>query len=69
MKRITIFIDEEILYELEELAEEEQKTNSEIIREAITRFVREKRKKKGLSIACIAESGRKDIAEKHEQLL
>ncbi len=69
MKRTTIFIDEEIYYDIKELAEEDQKTISEILREALVRYLKERKKKKKLSIIGIAESGRNDIAERHEDIL
>ncbi|HHN64922.1 MAG TPA: ribbon-helix-helix domain-containing protein [Nitrospirae bacterium] len=69
MKRTTIFIDEEIYYDIKELAEEDQKAISEILREALVRYLKERKKKKKLSIIGIAESGRKDIAERHEEIL
>ena len=69
MKRTTIFIDEEIYYDIKELAEEDQKAISEILREALVRYLKERKKKKKLSIIGIAESGRRDIAERHEDIL
>ena len=42
---------------------------AEIVREAMQGYIQQKRKKKKLSFIGIGSSGRKDVAEKHEELL
>lgn len=70
MKRTTFFADEQHMDELKEIAREERKTLASVVREATAMYVREKRKKKRkLSIVGIGNSGRGDVAEKHEELL
>ena len=70
MKRTTFFADEQLMDELKEIAREEKKTLASVVREATTIYVREKRKrKKKLSFVGVGNSGRSDVAEKHEELL
>jgi metal-responsive CopG/Arc/MetJ family transcriptional regulator len=70
MKRTTIFADETLLNEVQALAREERRSVAEVIREALTRHVQQRKKKsKGLSYIGVAASGKTNIAERHEQLL
>lgn len=69
MKRTTIFADNDLLREIKELSKEENKSMGEIIREAMQNYIKQKRFKKKISFIGIGNSGRKDIAEKHEELL
>lgn len=70
MKRTTIFADDDLLNEIKEISIEENRSVAELVREAIEGYVEQKRrKKKGLSFVGMGSSGRKDIAERHEELL
>ena len=72
MKRTTIFADDYLMKELKEISKEENKSVAGVIREAMERHVRQKRRSKrklSFSFIGISKSGKKDIAEKHEDLL
>jgi metal-responsive CopG/Arc/MetJ family transcriptional regulator len=70
MKRTTIFADDYLMRELKEISKEENKSVAGVIREAMERYVRQKRRsKRKLSFIGISNSGKKNIAEKHEDLL
>ncbi len=70
MKRTTIFAEESLLKELKAISKEENKSISGVIREAMEGYVLQKREsKKGLSFIGISNSGMKDVAERHEELL
>ena len=70
MKRTTVFAEDEVMKKLEEIAKRENCTISEITRKALKEFVsRRGRKKSRLSLIGIGRSGRKDVAERHEELL
>ncbi|MBI5196059.1 MAG: ribbon-helix-helix protein, CopG family [Nitrospirae bacterium] len=70
MKRTTIFADADLLNEIKEVSKEENRSVAEIIREAMLSYIKRKRfKKKRVSFVGIGDSGRKDIAGRHEELL
>lgn len=70
MKRTTIFADDALLKEFKELSKEENKSVAEMVREAMEQYVRQRhQKKKKLSFISIGTSGRRDVSEKHEELL
>jgi len=72
MKRTTIFVGEETLYTLREIAQREQLSTAEVIRRALDRFIAERRgdsDRKIPSILGIGQSGRTDIADRFEELL
>ncbi len=70
MKRTTIFADEELIDEIKEISKEENRSVAAIVREAMENYIKQKRqKKKRLSFIGIGSSDRKDIAERHEELL
>jgi metal-responsive CopG/Arc/MetJ family transcriptional regulator len=70
MKRTTIFADDYLMKELKEISKEENRSVAGVIREAMEKYVQQKRRsKKKLSFIGISSSGKKDIAEKHEDLL
>ena len=69
MKRTTIFADENLLSEIREISVREKKSVAEVMREAMQNHVRRKRPRRKLSFIGIGRSGRKDIAERHEELL
>jgi metal-responsive CopG/Arc/MetJ family transcriptional regulator len=70
MNRTTIFADPYLLEELRTLSQEEKKTLSATIREALESYVSAKRSAKPrLSFAGKFKSGKTDIADRHEELL
>jgi metal-responsive CopG/Arc/MetJ family transcriptional regulator len=70
MRRTTIFADDHLLNEIKDLANQEKRSVAELIRDALDQYLRAKRKSgKPLSFIGIGESGRDDVAEKHEDLL
>jgi metal-responsive CopG/Arc/MetJ family transcriptional regulator len=70
MRRTTIFADDGLINEIKEISKEENRSVAEIVREAMQNYIKQKRyKKKKLSFIGIGDSGRKNIAERHEELL
>lgn len=70
MKRTTIFADDGLLDEIKSLSAEENRSVADIVREAMEEYVKQKRKtSRKLSFVGIGNSGRRDVAEKHERLL
>ncbi|MDP2753908.1 MAG: ribbon-helix-helix protein, CopG family [Nitrospirota bacterium] len=70
MRRTTIFADDNLINEIKEISKEENRSVAEIIREAMQGYVKQKRyKKKAISFIGIGNSGRRDISERHEELL
>jgi len=70
MKRTTIFAEANLINEIKEISKEENRSVAEIIREAMKDYIWQKRhRKKRMSFIGIGDSGRKDIAERHEELL
>jgi len=70
MKRTTIFADEDVLSAFREIAQQEGLSIAELIRQALNRFIADRRKDRKLpSIVGVGQSGRKDIAERFEELL
>ncbi len=56
--------------ELKDISQEENKNVPGVMREAMKKYIRQQRRsKKKLSFIGISNSGRKDIAETHENLL
>jgi predicted transcriptional regulator len=71
MKRTTIFIDEAMERDLHALAQRKRAPVSALVREALRRYLAEEHRRQKFSLRFLAagRSGRKDIAERHEQLL
>ncbi|MEW6002586.1 MAG: ribbon-helix-helix protein, CopG family [Nitrospirota bacterium] len=70
MRRTTIFADDSLINEIKEISKEENRSVADILREAMEVYIKQKRhKKKKISFIGIGSSGRKDIAERHEELL
>jgi metal-responsive CopG/Arc/MetJ family transcriptional regulator len=70
MKRTTVFADEDVLKKLREIAKRENTTVSEVTRKALNEYVSRRRPMRSrLSLIGIGRSGRKDIAERAEELL
>ena len=70
MKRTTIFANEYLIDEIKEISKDENRSLADVMREAMENYIRQKRRKtKRLSFIGIGNSGRNDVAEKHEELL
>ena len=70
MKRTTVFADDDVMKKLREIAKRENCTFSEVTRKALNEFVsRRGRKRSRLSLIGVGRSGRKDVAERAEELL
>jgi metal-responsive CopG/Arc/MetJ family transcriptional regulator len=70
MKRTTVFTDEDVLKKLRQSAMRENSSISEVTRKALHEYVSRRRPKRSrLSLIGIGRSGRKDVAERAEELL
>jgi predicted transcriptional regulator len=75
MKRTTIMIDEELLYDLQQIARRQEQPASGVIREALAAYVAEKRKSAAddnplLAIAGLGESAEPmDLADGGDEAL
>ncbi len=70
MKRTTILLDESLLLDIQQLAEEENTTASRVIREALAEYVAVRRKPRPrLSFQAIGDSGQGDVSERAEEIL
>ena len=70
MKRTTVFVDEDLLRKLRDIAKRENSSVSEVTRKALVEYVSRRRPKRSrLSLVGIGRSGRKDVAERSEDLL
>ena len=72
MKRTTVFMDEQVQRELQALARRRQRPMASLVREAVEQYVATARGDAGrpaLGFVAIGRSGRRDIAERHEELL
>jgi predicted transcriptional regulator len=70
MQRTTIFADEYLLREIKDLAKQKKRSVAEVVREALVEYI-DRRKTPAARPAFIGlgDSGRTDLAEKHEALL
>jgi ribbon-helix-helix CopG family protein len=70
MRRTTVFAEEKVLDALRAIARRRGITLAEVTREALSAYVSKRRDRgKTLSIIGIGGSGRRDIAERAEELL
>jgi anti-sigma-K factor RskA len=70
MKRTTVFADDEVIGALQAIARRRGVTLSEITREALAAYVtRQQRRRKPLTLTGIGRSGRRDVAERAEEIL
>lgn len=70
MKRTTIFVPEALERDLQLYAKRKQKPVAFVVREALTEYLAARQAPSPLpSFVGIGRSGRKDIAERHEELL
>ncbi len=70
MKRTTVFADEDVLRKLREIAKRENISVAAVTRKALVEYVsRRQAKRSRLSLVGVGRSGRKDVAERSEELL
>lgn len=71
MKRTTLFIDEGMERDLQALARRRAVPVSELVRESLGQYLAAENQKQGFTLRFLGRgrSGRKDIAEGHEDLL
>ncbi|MGB2714588.1 MAG: hypothetical protein WBC51_10445 [Vicinamibacterales bacterium] len=71
MKRTTIFIDERLERELRAVARRQGQPVAALVREAVARYVADAQAGRSPRLRFVAagRSGRRDIAERHEELL
>jgi metal-responsive CopG/Arc/MetJ family transcriptional regulator len=70
MKRTTVFADEDVFRKLRDIAKRENSSISEVARKALRAYVsRRQPRRSRLSLVGIGKSGRKDVAERSEELL
>jgi predicted transcriptional regulator len=70
MKRTTVFLEEDVQAELAALARRRGKPVATLVREALRRYVKSAgRRNTGLRFVAIGRSGKRDTAERHEELL
>ena len=70
MKRTTIFVPEQLERDLQLYARRENRAVASVVREALAEYMGTRQAKSALpSFTGIGNSGRSDIAERHEELL
>jgi len=70
MRRTTVFADDDVLKKLQQIAMRENSTVAEVTRKALHEHVSRRRPKRSrLSLIGIGRSGRKDVAQRSEELL
>ncbi len=71
MRRTTIFLDEQLERELKALARRDGRPMASVVREALAAYVVDERDRAPglMGFVAAGRSGRRDTAERHEQLL
>jgi len=71
MKRTTLFVEESVDHELHALARRKGVPVSALVRESLARYVTEQKRSQTFALRFLGRghSGRKDVAERHEELL
>ena len=71
MKRTTIFIEPQLERELQALARRSGRPMAAIVREAVAQYIAadKERRPSRLGFVASGRSGRRDVAERHEELL
>jgi predicted transcriptional regulator len=69
MKRTTVFLEEDVENDLRALSRRQRRPVGALIREALARHVAAEKGKLVLSFLAVGRSGRRDTAERHEELL
>jgi hypothetical protein len=68
MIRTTVYLDEETALALRQLAEAQNRSQAELIREALAAYTRQAARPKPRAIG-IGRSGRSDVSERAEEIL
>lgn len=71
MKRTTLFVEESVDQELHALARRKGVPVSALVRESLARYVTEQKRSQTFALRFLGQgrSGRRDVAERHEELL
>lgn len=72
MQRTTVYLEEEIAVAIRNFAESQNRSQAEIIREALTKYVKEAERtsrRPPISGAGSCRSGRSDVSERAEEIL
>lgn len=70
MRRTTVFVEDEVLEALHAMARRRGVLLAEVTREALAAYVVQQRgKRRPLTFLAIGRSGRRDVAERFEELL
>jgi predicted transcriptional regulator len=71
MKRTTVFLDERIESDLRSIARRQKRPVAAVLREALEKYVSGEKRRPGLprGLVSLGRSGRRDTAERHEELL
>jgi len=70
MRRTTVFVEDEVLDALQGMARRRGISMAQVTREALAAYVAQHRgKRKPLTFLAIGRSGRRDVAERFEELL
>jgi hypothetical protein len=70
MRRTTVFVDDQVLDTLQAIARQRGVSLAEVTREALGDYVaRHRGKRRPLTFLGIGRSGRRDVAERFEELL
>jgi metal-responsive CopG/Arc/MetJ family transcriptional regulator len=69
MTRTTILLDDDLLFEIKQLARTSGTTATDVIREALKSYVEKNRSKRKLSFTAVGKSSRSSIAKDSEKIL
>ncbi len=71
MRRTTLFVEEAVDHEIHALARRKGVPVSALVRESLARYLAEQKRGQTFALRFLGEghSGRKDVAERHEDLL
>ena len=71
MRRTTFFVEESVDHELHALARRKGVPVSALVRESLARYITKQRRSQTFALRFLGQghSGRKDVAERHEELL
>lgn len=70
MKRTTVFLDEGLERDVKALAQRQGRPAASVVREALAEYVaRNRERRPALSFVAAGRSGRRDVAERHEEIL
>ena len=71
MRRTTLFVEESVDHEIHALARRKGVPVSALVRESLARYLAEQKRGRRFALRFLGQghSGRKDVAERHEDLL